>query len=284
MNQRTVRRALFASGLLAAGVAHSAAALAAPECDSGRELSQASTGSRIGQGLVDQAFARISGDLSRIDEFKATVVETVGAALRSVALRAVSEEVEGSPALVCRAQGLVDGVIERLSQLQEETGCGEEGCEDGSLSSKPLSSKPLSSEPVPPLSESRSSKLPREGLRSVPSSPPRAAPGGALVRDTAPEQQIGFRQFFFCWMDGVFWGELVSSIYCSLSVELDGLVALGLELPPPSRSCCGFGFELACNLKFHSDARSDAECRPFTEAPHTEAYLENRVVSCTFEF
>ncbi len=91
------------------------------------------------------------------------------------------------------------------------------------------------------------------------------------------------RRFFFCWMDGVFWGELSAELYCSLSIELDGLAPLGLELPPPADNCCGLGFEIACNLKFASDATGDPACFPYTVPPHEEVYVENRAISCAFE-
>lgn len=77
---------------------------------------------------------------------------------------------------------MINGAIERLSHLQEQTRYGAERCENGALSSRPLSW-----EPGPSLTESRPPSVYSEGLRSVPSSPLRAAPAGAIVRARVPE-------------------------------------------------------------------------------------------------
>lgn len=226
-------RLLAAVVVLVALLSMSPDAAAQPDCSRGRNRTQADTGSAAGEALVEQAFEGIGRSVERIDEFKARVLDVI----RNT-LRAAGRSARGNPALLCRAIGLMNGVVARLDALQEETACGDEPCPNASRLDQLASFEPID--------------LQRRGIIQ-------------------------------CWLDGFFWGELSAELYCALAIELDGLAALGVELPPRARSCCGFGFETACNAKFAFDATADEACEPYTLPPHEAAYLETRRLQCTFE-
>ena len=74
-----------------------------------------------------------------------------------------------------------------------------------------------------------------------------------------------------CIADGDFFGNIAASLYCALSIALDGLGLADLFDRLPT-TVCGEQFEAACDAQFFATAVSTADCEEFTEGDFEDVF------------
>jgi len=89
-----------------------------------------------------------------------------------------------------------------------------------------------------------------------------------------------------CYRDGEIIGEIVATMYCELSLMLNGL-ATAEEFVRAPVQLCGFNFEFACDITFLYETMSYVNdigaCFPYTIEPHYEVWDQVRNNSCAYK-
>ncbi len=108
--ERLASAALIALGL----IVMSATATARPICV-GRNATSRDAGELIGRNIVDQAWLAVGEDPLLIDQFKRVVRRIVRQTVRGALIGG-----DPSDFVRCRTQGLIDGIRERINEIQDE--------------------------------------------------------------------------------------------------------------------------------------------------------------------
>lgn len=82
-----------------------------------------------------------------------------------------------------------------------------------------------------------------------------------------------------CFMDGALWGEMVATVYCSLSYDLGGL-ALDVWYFHPPTNWCGIHFEGGCTSMANTVAHD--ECYHYTVGGFATVWAQYRHNECMY--